>query len=73
VAKALLTLENKFGVNEDGFINFAVSRQDIASYTGAAYETVYKLLMEFSETGVIKTDSKYIMLKDKKALEEMLK
>jgi len=73
VAKALLGIENKFKVNKDGFISFAISRQDIASYTGAAYETVYKLLTEFSETGLIATDGKYIMLKNKSALEEMTK
>jgi CRP-like cAMP-binding protein len=60
VIKTLLTIEKKFGVNEEGFINFDVSRQDIAAYTGAAYETVYKLLAEFSNSGLIKTEGKKI-------------
>ena len=60
VGKTLLMLEKKFGTNEDGFIRFSVSRQDIASYTGAAYETVYKLLAEFQQSGWIKTDGKQI-------------
>lgn len=71
VAKALLSIEKKFNSNEDGYISFPVSRQDIASYTGAAYETVYKLLTEFTEAAYIQTDGKHIMLKDKKNLEAM--
>ena len=31
-------------------MGFAITRQDIAAYTGAAYETVYKLLTEFTES-----------------------
>ncbi len=72
VAKALLAIERKFGVNNEGFIAFAISRQDIASYTGTAYETVYKLLMEFTESGFIKTDGKEIAIINKKALETVI-
>lgn len=60
VMKTLLTIEKKFGVNEEGFIDFDLSRQDIAAYTGAAYETVYKLLAEFTNAGLIKTNGKSI-------------
>jgi CRP/FNR family transcriptional regulator len=35
VAQALLTLKEKFGANENGFIDLALSRQDHVSYTGA--------------------------------------
>ena len=56
----LAMIENKFGVNDTGFIDFPLSRQDIASYTGAAYETIYKLLVEFANTDLIKTDGKSI-------------
>lgn len=72
VAKALLAIERKFGVSNEGFIAFAISRQDIASYTGTAYETVYKLLMEFTESGFIKTDGKEIAIINKKALEMVI-
>lgn len=61
-AKALLALEKKFGVNEGGYIAFTISRQDLASYIGTVYETVYKLLAEFSEAGAIKTDGKDIAI-----------
>jgi CRP-like cAMP-binding protein len=62
VMKTLLAIRNKFGTNEAGFISFDLSRQDIASYTGAAYETVYKLLAEFTNAGLIKTQGKSIAI-----------
>jgi CRP-like cAMP-binding protein len=71
VAKALLTLAGKFGTDEEGFISFAVSRQDIAAYTGTTYETVYKLMMEFSELGLIKTEGKQIGLVDRDGIAKL--
>lgn len=72
VAKALLAIEKKFGINKEGFISFTLSRQDIASYTATAYETLYKLLMEFTEAGFIKTDGKGIAIISKEGLEQLL-
>lgn len=69
VAKTLLAIEKKFGINDEGFFNFQISRQDIASYTGAAYETVYKILAEFSQSGLIKTEGKDICILNRKDLE----
>jgi CRP-like cAMP-binding protein len=71
VAQAILTIEKKFSSNGEGFISFAVSRQDIAAYTGAAYETVYKILTEWTTAGVIRTDGKYIGIVDRRILEEL--
>ncbi|PVD52453.1 transcriptional regulator [Terrimonas sp.] len=68
VARALLVIEDKFGKDQEGFIGFAITRQDIAAYTGAAYETVYKLLTEFTESGYIKTDGKRIAILNNDAL-----
>jgi CRP/FNR family transcriptional regulator len=72
VAKAILAIEDTFGKDTDGFVSFAISRQDIASYTGAAYETVYKLLMEFSEARMIMTSGKNIAIIDRNALETLM-
>jgi len=60
VMKTLITIQTKFGTDANGFINFDISRQDIAAYTGAAYETVYKILAEFTGSNLIKTDGKRI-------------
>lgn len=68
VARALLVLVDKFGKNEEGFIRFAITRQDIAAYTGAAYETVYRLLTEFVELKYIKAEGKNIAILNSNAL-----
>lgn len=72
VAGALLAIEDKFGKDQAGFISFAITRQDIAAYTGAAYETVYKLLMEFTESGYIKTDGRRIAVLNRKGLTALM-
>ncbi len=64
LVKTLLYLESHFGKDEEGYIVFPMSRQDIASFTGAAYETVYKMLAEFSALDIIKTDGKKIAILD---------
>jgi CRP-like cAMP-binding protein len=69
VANTLLILQDKFGMNASGYINFPVSRHDIASYTGSAYETVYKILAEFTHSKFIKTDGKEIAILNVKQIE----
>lgn len=57
IASALLHLENKFGT-ENGFINFPLSRQDVASYTGTTYETAWRMLQELAKEGMISLEDK---------------
>ncbi|BAV07610.1 CRP/FNR family transcriptional regulator, anaerobic regulatory protein [Filimonas lacunae] len=71
LANALLKLEHLFGLTEEGFININISRQDIASYTGTTYETVFRLLTEFTQENLIKTDGKSIALLEKDKLETL--
>ena len=73
VATALLAIEKKFGQDESGYISFAITRQDIAAYTGAAYETVYKLLHEFTALQYITTDGKKIAILNAEALANLTK
>lgn len=70
LARLLISLEDKFGVNENQAIAFTISRQDMASCIGTVYESVYKLLLEFVELGYIETNGKQIILKNKPALQE---
>jgi CRP-like cAMP-binding protein len=60
VAYALLTLHKKFGTDEDGFIKILLSRQDIASYAGTTYETLFKIMTELAEQSVLKFAEKRI-------------
>lgn len=57
IAQALLHLEKKFGT-KDGFINFPLSRQDMASYTGTTYETAHRMLQELVQEGWVTSEDK---------------
>ena len=68
LAQAFLTLEEKFGKATEGHINIQLSRQDIASYVGSTYETIFRLMNEFIEEGLVEAMGKNIVLKDRKKL-----
>ena len=60
VANALLKLEKKFGKDEEGFLRFTPSRQDIASFAGTTYETLFRTLTVFANDHLIQTRGKSI-------------
>jgi len=62
VAQALFTLKEQFGLTEEGFINIELSRQDLASFTGATYETVFRTINELSQEKIISTSGKSISI-----------
>jgi CRP/FNR family transcriptional regulator len=70
IANALLFLEQKFSSNADGFINLVLSRQDLASYTGTTYETLFRTLNELVAEAAIKSDGKKIAVLRKDLLLE---
>ena len=46
VAESLIILKEQFGVTDEGNINIELSRQDLASFAGATYETVFRVINE---------------------------
>jgi CRP-like cAMP-binding protein len=62
VAHALVSLKDQFGINKDGHIDIELTRQDLASYTGATYETVFRVVNELIQEGVISTNGKKISI-----------
>ena len=58
VAHTLLKLKEKYGENEDGFVDITITKQDIASYAGTTYETVFRIMNELSEDKIIRIDGK---------------
>ena len=60
IANALLFLKNKFGVTPEGTINLLLSRQDLASYTGTTYETLFRVMNELAEENAISMNGKSI-------------
>lgn len=68
IAEALLLLQQQFGEDEQGFLKISISRQDIASYVGATYETLFKVFTEWTAMEWIKTEGKRIRILIKKQL-----
>ena len=68
IAQALLTLQDKFGMTENGLINITLSRQDLASFAGTTYETVFRIINELAQENMIRLEGKDIAIPDTKAL-----
>lgn len=62
IAVALLTLEETFGLDGEGFIKVPVTRLDIASFAGTTYETVFRQLSDWSAGGFVGTAGKSIRI-----------
>jgi CRP/FNR family transcriptional regulator, polysaccharide utilization system transcription regulator len=68
VAYALTLMESQFGLTDEQFINLRVSRQDLASFTGATYETVFRVINELLNEQIIIIKDKYFKVTDKAKL-----
>jgi CRP-like cAMP-binding protein len=73
VAQALLQLREDFGLTPDGYLGLTLSRQDLASLVGATYETVFRIINEFSQEGLILVDGKEIAIADARKLTDHTK
>ena len=73
IATSLLSLRNKFGLTDAGVINVLLSRQDLASYCGTTYETVFRVLAELAANGVISVNNKSIVILNNNKLELLAK
>jgi len=68
VAGALIKLQKQFGTTPDGFINITLSRQDLASFAGATYETVFRVINELVLEKSIRLSGKNIAIINPDAL-----
>lgn len=72
VAEALLHLKELFGEDDKGFINIDLSRQDLASFAGATYETVFRMINELVKEKLIKLSGKSIAITDAGSLARLV-
>jgi CRP/FNR family transcriptional regulator len=68
VAHAILSLKRQFGVDESGYIDIELTRQDISSFTGATYESLFRTINEMVQKGVIKMNGKQILILNEESL-----
>lgn len=64
VAKSLLQLANRFGVQEGNSlrVNHDLTQEEIAQLVGASRETVNKALAEFAHRGWIRLEGKSVLI-----------
>ncbi|MEO8404261.1 MAG: Crp/Fnr family transcriptional regulator, partial [Chitinophagaceae bacterium] len=58
----LLTLQKRFGKTKAGYINLLISRQDMASYTGTTYETLFRTMALLEKEKLIHVNGKKISI-----------
>jgi len=71
LAQSLLSLKEQFGLAEDGSLKIELSRQDLASFAGATYETVFRVLNELVANKMISSNGKSITITDAEKLMEL--
>ena len=72
IAGTLLELKETFGVGKDKHISVPVTRQDIASYSGTIYETVFKFLKTLTAEKTVSATGKSIRIHNEKKLQSIV-
>jgi CRP/FNR family transcriptional regulator, polysaccharide utilization system transcription regulator len=62
LAEILLKLKDEFGLNDEGLINVALTREELANIIGTATESVIRLLSEFKTEGIVELQGRKIKL-----------
>jgi CRP-like cAMP-binding protein len=71
LARALLTLAPKIGVDEDGNTSLDVTRQELADMTGTTVETAIRITSRWQSAGLIATSRRHIVLLDQAQLQQI--
>lgn len=72
LAKTLIYLKDKFGINEDQTLKIQLSREELSGIVGTALETCIRLLSEFKKEGLIDLIGKKISIENEKELRRMI-
>jgi CRP-like cAMP-binding protein len=72
IAQSFITLRNQFGVNKDRFIDIELTRQDLSSFAGASYETLFKVINELTDEKLISVSGKNIRIINEDGLKKLI-
>ncbi|SDM39497.1 Crp/Fnr family transcriptional regulator [Pedobacter antarcticus] len=73
LAVALLNLKSQFGLDQSGYVDMELSKQDLAAFTGATYETVFRMTTELVKENLISLSGKRIMITNEDKLRLLCK
>ncbi|MDP9081044.1 MAG: Crp/Fnr family transcriptional regulator [Bacteroidota bacterium] len=68
VAQAIITLKKQFGINAEGFIDIELAKQDLASFSGAAYESLFRTINDLVADNIIAIEGRSISIKNEDKL-----
>ncbi|MFK7783117.1 Crp/Fnr family transcriptional regulator [Psychroserpens sp.] len=71
LADVLLYLDEHFGVDDEGYLTIALSREDYANIVGTATESAIRILSQFKKEGLISTKGKKIKLEHNEGLKRI--
>lgn len=71
LAVALFHLKDLFGTDNEDCINVELSRQDLAAFAGATYETVFRMMNDLVQENLIALAGKKIRIKDEEKLRDL--
>lgn len=71
LAEILIQLESAFGLNEDGTLKIALTREELANMVGTATESVIRLLSEFKADQLIELNGRKIKIINSKGLRKV--
>lgn len=62
LAEILLLIAHDFGMEADGSLKLAISREDLSNFVGTATETLIRLLSEYKTEGIVEAKGRKIKL-----------
>lgn len=71
IAETIIHLENSFGIDDEGYLQIRLSREDISNIVGTATESCIRLLSTLKNEGLISTSGKKIKIENKESLTQI--
>lgn len=68
LAWSFFKLEEKMGIDAEGYIKLILSKTDLAAYVGSTYESVYRMITELVAEDIIEVVNKRVRIKDRARL-----
>ncbi|MNL30983.1 cAMP receptor protein [compost metagenome] len=72
ISQAFISLKDQFGLDDNGCIDIEMSRQDISSFAGTTYETLFKVLNDFAKLNVLTITGRKIRILDEYKLSQIV-
>jgi CRP-like cAMP-binding protein len=71
LAYVFIMLQNKFGCDEKGFLEFQLSPKDLANFIGTTRTTVYRVLRKLQDNNIVNSDHKRVQILESNKLQEL--